>query len=89
MKAEQGYAQAQSDLGGMYSQGRGVLKNYVMAHMYFNVVAVVTGYEGAVNNRDKIAVKMTDSQIEKAEELVMEWEEPHYKFSQKMLEVSL
>ncbi len=86
--AEKEDEESQYRLGLLYEKGQGVPQNYVMAYMYFNV-AVVTGYEGAVNNRDKIAVKMTDLQIEKAEELVMEWEKTHHKFSQKLSEVSL
>ena len=42
LAAEQGLAQAQSNLGFMYGKGQGVLQDYVMAHMYFNIAAVTS-----------------------------------------------
>jgi hypothetical protein len=74
VKAEQGNAEAQYHLGVMYAKGQGVLQDYVMAHMYFNIESV-NGDKDSVRNRDEVARKMTSSQIERAENLVMEWVE--------------
>ena len=57
-RAEQGDARAQNNLGGMYTQGRGVLQDFIRAHMWFNVAAAaLSGDEGkaAMKNRDHVA----------------------------------
>ena len=73
LAAEQDNAEAQYQLGVIYAQGQGVPQNYVMAHMYFNI-ALVSGDKDSVRSRDEVAMKMTSSQIERAEDLAMEWE---------------
>ena len=37
--AEQGHADAQSSLGGMYEDGKGVPRDYVQAHKWYNLAA--------------------------------------------------
>jgi len=74
VKAAQGNAEAQYHLGVMYVKGQGVLQDYVMAHMYFNIESV-NGDKDSVRSRDEVARKMTSSQIERVEDLVMEWVE--------------
>ena len=49
--AEQGDAEAQYNLALMYAKGRGVIKDAVITHMWFNI-AVSNGYEDAKTNRD-------------------------------------
>ena len=49
--AEQGDSSAQLNLGVLYSSEQGVTQDNVMAHMYFNIVAV-SGAKDAVENRD-------------------------------------
>ena len=70
--AEQGYALAQYNLGGMYAKGQGVTQNYVKAHMWSNLAAA-QGDETAAKNRDIIAAKMTKAQIAEAQRLAAEW----------------
>ena len=70
--AEQGYAIARNNLGVMYATGQGVAKDDVQAHMWFNLSSI-SGYENAASNRDKIAGRMTPSQIAEAEKLAREW----------------
>jgi TPR repeat protein len=70
--AEQGNAEAQSNLGLMYAAGRGVPHDYVSAYMWFNL-AVASGDEGAKRNRDGVAARMTPTQITEAQRLVREW----------------
>ena len=77
--ADQGFADAQYNLGIMYAKGEGVPQDYVQAHKWWNLAAA--RYEAsetvdrnmAVKNRDIVAAKMTPAQIEKAQELASEW----------------
>ena len=81
-RAEQGDARAQNNLGGMYTQGRGVPQNFVRAHMWFNVAAtVLSGDEGkaAMMNRDHVASQMTAAQIEKAQEMARRCQQSQFK----------
>jgi len=75
--AEQGFAEAQYNLGLMYAKGQGVPQDYVMAHMFWNI-ASVSRHQGARKGRDLIAkAMMTPSQIEKAQDLAREWMRKH------------
>ena len=69
--AEQGVAKAQYNLGVMYSQGEGVLKDYVHAHMWANIAAS-EGNKNAVTLRNLVEKKMTPSQITEAQKLARE-----------------
>ena len=51
LAAEQGDADAQSNLGVMYQQGKGVIKDYVYAHMWWNIAAS-QGHKDATKNRE-------------------------------------
>ena len=66
--AEQDYADAQLNLGVMYSNGRGVLKDSVRAHMWFNI-AGANGDEAARKQRDNLEDDMTSAEISRATEL--------------------
>jgi hypothetical protein len=70
--AEQGLAEAQNNLAGMYFGGRGVPQDYVAAHLWFNLSAA-QGNEIAVKNRDIIAALMNAAQISEAQKLAREW----------------
>ena len=81
-RAEQGDARAQNNLGGMYTQGRGVLQDFIRAHMWFNVAAAaLSGDEGkaAMKNRDHVASQMTAAQIGKAEEMARRCQQSQFK----------
>ena len=56
----------------MYQAGQGVLQDYVLAHMWWNI-AGSNGDKDAVVNRNIVEKKMTPSQIEKAQELARNW----------------
>jgi TPR repeat protein len=77
--AEQGDAQAQSILGLMYFTGRGVLQDYVEAHMWLNLAASrfstaeIRNRDQAIRDRDHVAAKMTPAQIAEAQKLAREW----------------
>ena len=63
---------AQYNLGVMYHNGDGVVQDYVMAHVWYNL-AGARGDEQARENRDRIAQKMTRDQIAEAQRLAREW----------------
>ena len=75
---EQGYGNAQYELGLMYRKGKGVLKDVVMAHKWWNI-ASVSGHKKAIAERGVAENKMTPSQIQEATRLAREWMEKHRK----------
>ena len=72
--AEQGNGAAQSVLGHIYQNGRGVPQNLVRAHMWFSLSAA-QGTRSAADNREKVAKLMTPAQIAEAEKLAREWKQ--------------
>jgi TonB family protein len=70
--AEQAYARAQYALGMIYAEGRGVLQHYIEAHMWLNL-ASANGEVDAPKQRDKLAEKMSPTQIAEAQRLAREW----------------
>jgi uncharacterized protein len=76
--AEQGDVRAQSDLGRMYLSRKGVSKNYVLAYMWFNIAAS-RGDNIARINRDKIAKKISQTQLRNAQRLARECIQKNYK----------
>ena len=59
--AEQGYAKAQLNLGNRIVKGEGIAEDYIQAHKWYNLAAV-NGNLYAIENRDKLADKMTTEQ---------------------------
>ncbi len=57
---------AQTELGSMYDNGHGVLADYIMAHMWYNVGAT-NGNEIGADNREIIAKEITTEDISKAQ----------------------
>ena len=77
LAAKQGDAFAQFNLGVMYNNGEGVPQDYVRAHKWFNLGAARTTPENAENfrsAREKVAEKMTASQVAEAQRLAREWQ---------------
>jgi TPR repeat protein len=70
--AEQGNVQAFAKLGWMYAQGRGVLQDFIQAHMWYNLAAV-QGEPRAAEARDALTKEMTPAQIAEAQRLAREW----------------
>jgi hypothetical protein len=74
--SNQGYAPAQHSLGVMYVEGRGISQNYVQAHMWFDLSAsqsVGKTREETIKNKNLVAKKMTEKEIERAQQLVRNW----------------
>ena len=79
-RAEQGVADAQSDLGYMYANGEGVPQDDVQAHMWFNLAAsrlTSALREIAVQGRDRVADRMTPEDRSEAQRLASEWDAAH------------
>jgi len=78
LDAEQGRAEAQHTIGMLYEEGKGerVPQDDVKAHLYFSL-ATTNGNQYAVANRGKLVKEMTPDQIEKAEDLAIQWAERH------------
>jgi TPR repeat protein len=79
--AEQGDSKSQYNLGEIYQEGKGVPKNNVMAYMFFNLAAV-NGDEVKIKSRNKVASKMTPSQLEKSQDKAREWIRSHKQIEQ-------
>ncbi len=75
-QAEQGLASAQHSLGFRYATGDGVPQDYVQAHKWVNLAAAQTteSAEDYRSARDKLAERMTASQIAEAQRLAREWQ---------------
>ena len=77
--ADQGDADAQFNLGLMYSNGQGVPQNYVQGHMWFNLAAArfpaseTENRNKAVSARANVAKQMTPAQVAEAQKLASEW----------------
>jgi uncharacterized protein len=71
--ADQGYAGGQHKLGFMYQYGRGVPRDFISAHMWFNLAAAKGRNAFATTSLDMVAAKMTPAQIGEAEKRFAEW----------------
>ena len=72
LAADQGRALAQTNLGVAYANGQGVPRDYVQAHMWFDLAASGTtgqNYELAVRRRDAIAARLTAEEVAEAQRL--------------------
>ncbi len=76
--AEQGDADAQFNLGVMYSKGKGVTQDYIQAHKWFNI-AGANGDEVGRKNSGIVEKRMTPAQIAEARRLARKWMEKHGK----------
>lgn len=59
----------------MWHSGRGVTKDYVRAHVWFNLAG--RSNDVARENRDEVAKLMTAEQLVEAQRLAREWLEAH------------
>jgi TonB family protein len=81
-QAEQGIIPAQTSLGSMYADGRGVPQDYVQAYLWLTLAidgavedrGPFQRSQATVDLRKSIADKMTPQQLEEAERLAKEWE---------------
>ena len=78
LSADQGDPLAQSNLGVSYVTGQGVTQDYVRAHMWFNIAAS-SGNTLAESNRDKVAKKMSQTQIKKAQKMARRCQSSNFK----------
>ena len=82
LAATQGHAGAQNNFGTMYEFGQGVPQKYVRAHMWYNLSASSSSSSDskkAMENRNKIAAKMTPAQLEQVQEMARQCLATKYK----------
>jgi uncharacterized protein len=80
LASAQGNPSAQASLGLMYANGAGVPRDIVRAHMWLTLGAVSSGDAGpAINDRDRIASRMTAEQIAKANEMARRCQQSKFK----------
>ncbi len=70
--AEKGHAEAQYYLGLLYENGKGVTKNLVEAHKWYNL-AVSYGYENAIGSKNRVEKLMEPVQIIEAQRKALDW----------------
>src|SRR5260370_5120899 len=70
--ADQDYTKAQHNLGAMYRAGKGVKRDFVKAYVWLNICAA-KGDSGCVDQRDLVAKKLKQKQLETAQRLASEW----------------
>ena len=74
--ANQGYAEAQSNLCDLYYQGLGVIQDYAMAYLWWTL-AVQNGANDIKHKLMDLADKVTEAQTREAEQLVVQWKTKH------------
>jgi hypothetical protein len=72
LAAGQDYGYAQFNLAVMYSIGQGTKRDLVKAFTWFDIAAD-RGIDGAAENRDLVAKRLTAEQLKKAKEDALEW----------------
>jgi TPR repeat protein len=75
--AEQGDDWAQYSLGQMYRLGDGVLQDYVLSHMWYNISGA-NGYAASSDSRDLVVQTMTREQLADAQERARRCMESNY-----------
>ena len=76
--AEHGIAEAQHNLAIAYTQGEGVIQDFVYAHVWFNI-AGANGNQRSSEFRGKIEKLMTKDQIVDAQKIARECMKNNYK----------
>lgn len=76
--ADLGDAEAQIFMGNSYFQGKGVLQDYLLAYMWYNISASHAGpdhtkSESVAELRDMVAAKMSQKEISEAQNLARNW----------------
>ena len=70
LSAAQGLNAAQFNLGVMYDYGYGVPKDFILAHLWFDL-AGSNDHKDGFKNRDVMAQKMSDEDISKAQAMAV------------------
>lgn len=73
--ADAGYGPAQNNLGLLYALGDGIAKDALAAHVWFSLAAR-GGDEGAVRNRDRMALELNPAQTVESARRLQAWTQP-------------
>ena len=76
LAAEQGHLKAQTALGFSYKHGAGVEKNLETSYMWFDIAAQ-RGDLNAESERDDLAPRLADAQVQAARRSALQWLEGH------------
>jgi TPR repeat protein len=79
LAAEQWEPAGQAILGTMYEKGLGVARDLVQAYVWFYVASMRGTSEEAVEGRDRLAEKLSPSQLAKGKRLAQSWMAAHQK----------
>jgi TPR repeat protein len=71
--AEQGFVEAQYDLGTIYQNGAGVQRSYAQAYLWYEIAARAGDREAAAA-RDFIAQFLIADEVTQAQKLASEWQ---------------
>ena len=75
--AEQGHAQAQTNIGAFYEHGYGVDRDYKEAY-FWTLLATASGDQLALENSEIIAALLTAEERELVEEKATKWMNEHH-----------
>jgi TPR repeat protein len=78
--AEHGHFRAQNTLAEFYENGRGVPQDLVQAHFWYALAARTARFDNrdlGIRGRDRVAARMTPTQIAEAQRLAREWDAAH------------
>ena len=76
--AENKHFIAQYRMGTMFRDGKGVIQDYVQAHMWFNIaMAEEKNIDSTRKSTNEIEKKMTPNQIAEAQKMAREWVKDH------------
>ena len=70
LSAEQGFVNAQYNLGSMYAKGEGVAKDETLSYLWWNI-AGASGHKKAEINKAILQKRMSPSQVEEAIEMTI------------------
>lgn len=75
--AAQGIAGAQTNLGVMFARGKGVAQDALRAYVWSSLAAA-QGDASAVTNRNLAATRLTQAQLQQAQQWIQRCESSHY-----------
>jgi hypothetical protein len=80
MAAEQGFLEAQYNLGVMYFIGQGAPQDFVQSYLWSGLAASQSSgdaYKQATEVRDKAEKNLTPEKLMEAQRMIREWEAKH------------
>ena len=76
LAAEQGDAEAQHRLGGMYETGWAAPADLIQSLMWY-IIASANGHEAARKARKRVEAELDDDEMSKAQKMARDWAQAH------------